>query len=65
MDIYTPQCGKQIAGEKLLRNTGSPDRRPVTVWRGGVGRGGWLSSDDICVITAELCCCTAASMTTL
>ena len=39
MDIYTPQCVKQTAGEKLLCNTGSPDRRPVTVWRAGVGRG--------------------------
>ena len=24
IDIYIPPCAKQIAGEKLLHNTGSP-----------------------------------------
>ena len=30
IDIYILPCVKQIAGEKLLYNTGSPALRPVT-----------------------------------
>ena len=39
INIYTLSCIKQIAGEKLLFNTGSPARCSVMTQRGGMGVG--------------------------
>ena len=49
IDIYTLPCVKQIAGEKLLYNTGSPALRSNDLegWDGG--RRGRLKSGGICV----------------
>ena len=49
IDIYVLPCVKQIAGEKLLYNTGSPALRSNDLegWDGG--RRGRLKSGGICV----------------
>ena len=39
INIYTLSCVKQIAGEKLLYNTGSPAWHSVMTSRDGMGRG--------------------------
>ena len=46
-ETYTLQYVKQIAGEKLLHNTGSPAWHSVITWRGRVGGGKRLKKGEI------------------
>ena len=39
INIYTLPCVKQIDGDKLLYNTGSPDWCSLRTQRGGMGEG--------------------------
>ena len=66
IDIYTRPCVKQIAGEKLLYNIGSPVSCSVMTRGGDMERGREAQEGgDVCIITAELHCCTAETNTTL
>ena len=58
-------CAQQAAG-KLLQSKGGSAQCPVTAARGGV-RGGGEAQDgeDIRILMAESCCCTAETNTTL
>ena len=51
-DIYTPPCAKQIAGEKLLCNTGSPVWCSEMTQRGGVreGKEGLRGSEQVSLV---------------
>lgn len=66
IDIYTLPCVKQIAGEKLLYNIGSPVSCSVMTWKGDMVRGREAQEGgDICIIMAELHCCVAETNTIL
>ena len=62
INIYTLLCVKQMAGEKLLYNTGSPAWHSVMTQRDAVeaGEGG-----DMCIIMADLWYCMAEINTAL
>ena len=66
IDIYTRPCVKQIAGEKLLYNIGSPVSCSVMTQEGDMARGREAEEGgDVCIIMAELRCCMAETNTKL
>ena len=55
-----------IAGEKLLRSTGSPVWCSVMIWRDGIGEGREAKEAGCgCIIAADLHCCMAEMNTAL
>ena len=68
MEIYTLLYAKQTASENLLCKTGSSTQCSVMTWRGGMGRWGGREAQeggDICILMADLPCCTEETNTTL
>ena len=49
INIYTLSCARWIAGEKSLYSTGSPVWCLAVTWRDGMGRGGRLRRETMCV----------------
>ena len=47
INMYTLSCVKQVAGGKLLYNTGGPAWPSVMTWRDGRVRGGRLKREMI------------------
>ena len=67
INIYTLPCVKQIAGEKLLYNTGSPAWHSVMTSRDGMGRRDERQAQKggkICINMADWQC-TAETNTTM
>ena len=65
-DMYTLPCVKQIPGQKLLCNTGSPAWLSCDDLEGWDGRRGQrLKREVIYIIVADLHCCMVETTTTL